>query len=92
MINSQFPIIGDIRTKSTGLKNMLTLDISADYNNTMTDRFNKFRIDYSENFKAFGNQYIKQHPSYDWNYSADLKFKQLLSKIRYGDYFQVIYH
>lgn len=87
----KFRMIGDIRTKSTGLKNMLTLDISADYNNTMTDRFNKFRIDYSENFRAFGNQYIKQHPSYDWNYSADLKFKQLLSKIRYGDYFQVIY-
>lgn len=83
--------IGDIKTKSTGLKNMLTLDVNIGFHNTIANRFNKFRVDYSESLKTFGNQYFKQYPSYDWNYSADLKFRQMLSEILYGHHLQLVY-
>lgn len=80
-----------IKTKSTGLKNMLTLDVDGDYTNARGTRFTRFMVDYAENPTSSANQYFKLHPSYNWNYSASLKFRTMLSEVVYGDFFKIEY-
>ncbi len=81
----------DVKTKSTGLKNMLRFDFNVNYRNNEVRKYNKYNIAYSENEILDVNQIFDNTPSYSWTYDFETRFRQFIHKYFFYDYFQIAY-
>lgn len=69
---------GWFKLKSSGMKNMLMLQLVANYSSGTTIEFNRYGVKYGNNSIAneFSHRYYKDSPDYNLNYIAKAEFTQ----------------
>lgn len=81
----------DIKTKTKGWKNMLSVGVKSDISHQNDYGFQRFSLIYSDQSGLFNDRYTKRHPWRSFNTTASISFRQFLSMIEFADMFDACY-